>query len=342
VKRPKVLLAHTGGTIGMRRGARGYAPSPGHLAETLAAMPELADPTMPTVELLEFEPLLDSADMVPADWERIARSIAERYPYVDGVVVLHGTDTMAFTASALSFLLEGLAKPVIVTGSQLPLTEVRSDGRENLFASLQLAARHDLHEVCVYFNGRLLRGNRSTKVSASGFDAFDSPNEAPLGSVGVDIVLRPGAARPPQPGPLRVHALKDVTVAALRLFPGIRPELLRNVLQPPVQGVVLETYGAGNAPTRDPALLEAVRLATARGVVVVNCTQCLQGRVDMREYATGAALLDAGVVSGADMTPEAALSKLIWLLGSGLPASEVAQRMQRDERGELTRTNGVG
>lgn len=299
-------------------------------------MPELADAAMPEIELLEFDPLLDSADMVPADWERIATSIAERYPEVDGVVVLHGTDTMAFTASALSFLLDGLAKPVVVTGSQLPLVEVRSDARENLFAALQLAARDDLHEVCVYFNGKLLRGNRSTKVSASGYDAFDSPNEAPLGSVGVDVTLRSGAARPPQSGPLRVHPVRDVTVAALRLFPGIRAELLHNVLQPPVQGVVLETYGAGNAPTREPALLDAVREATARGVVVVNCTQCLHGRVDMSGYATGAALLDAGVVSGADMTPEAALSKLIWLLSSDLPRAEVARRMQQDVRGELT------
>jgi L-asparaginase len=336
VTRPKVLLAHTGGTIGMRRGERGYAPSPGHLAELLGAMPELADAAMPEIELLEFDPLLDSADMVPADWERIATSIAERYPDVDGVAVLHGTDTMAFTASALSFLLDGLAKPVIVTGSQLPLVEVRSDARENLFAALQLAARDDLHEVCVYFNGKLLRGNRSTKVSASGYDAFDSPNEAPLGSVGVEVTLRPGAARPPQGGALRVHPVRDVTVAALRLFPGIRAELLHNVLQPPVQGVVLETYGAGNAPTREPALLDAVREATARGVVVVNCTQCLHGRVDMSGYATGVALLDAGVVSGADMTPEAALSKLIWLLSSDLPRSEVARRMQQDVRGELT------
>lgn len=320
----------------MRRGARGYAPSPGHLAELLGAMPELADAAMPEIELLEFDPLLDSADMVPADWERIATSIAERYPEVDGVVVLHGTDTMAFTASALSFLLDGLAKPVVVTGSQLPLVEVRSDARENLFAALQLAARDDLHEVCVYFNGKLLRGNRSTKVSASGYDAFDSPNEAPLGSVGVDVTLRSGAARPPQSGPLRVHPVRDVTVAALRLFPGIRAELLHNVLQPPVQGVVLETYGAGNAPTREPALLDAVREATARGVVVVNCTQCLHGRVDMSGYATGSALLDVGVVSGADMTPEAALSKLIWLLSSDLPRAEVARRMQQDVRGELT------
>lgn len=332
----KVLLAHTGGTIGMRRGERGYAPSPGHLAELLRGMPELDDPAIPEFELLEFDPLLDSADMVPADWERIANRIAERYPHVDGVVVLHGTDTMAFTASALSYLLEGLAKPVIVTGSQLPLAEARSDARENLIAALQLAARNDLHEVCIYFNGKLLRGNRSTKVSASGYDAFDSPNEAPLGSVGVDVTLRPGAARPPQTGPLRVHPVRDVTVAALRLFPGIRGELLRNVLQPPVQGVVLETYGAGNAPTRDVGLLEAVREATTRGVVVVNCTQCLHGRVDMRGYATGAALLEAGVVSGADMTPEAALSKLIWLLSSDLPRAEVARRMQQDTRGELT------
>jgi len=332
----KVLLAHTGGTIGMRRGPRGYEPQAGYLAELLSRMPELADPSMPEVELVEFEPLLDSADNRPADWLRMAREVAARYDAIDGVVLLHGTDTMAYSASALAFLLEGLGKPVVLTGSQVPLAEVRSDARENLVASLQLAARADLHAVCVYFSGRLLRGCRATKVSASGFDAFDSPNEAPLGHVGIDIALRPGAPRPPQPGPLRVPELADVTVAALRLFPGIDARFVRHVLQEPLRGLVLETYGAGNAPSRDPELLDALAEATARGVVIVNTTQCLRGRVDMRGYATGAALLDAGVVSGADMTPEAALCKLIYLLGSGHAPDQVASLMQRDLRGELT------
>lgn len=334
--RKRVLIAHTGGTIGMRRGEQGYAPAPGYLAERLAAMPELDDTALPVTGLEEFAPLLDSSDMGPADWERIARVLEARYAEFDGFVVLHGTDTLAYSASALSFLLEGLAKPVIVTGSQIPLAEVRSDARENLITSLLLASRDDIAEVCVYAGGSLMRGVRATKVSASGFEAFASPNESPLATVGVDVRIRPGALRPPQPGGLQVHPLRDVRVAALRLFPGIQAELVGTVLQAPLRGLVLETYGAGNAPARDPRLLEAFAEATARGVVVVNCTQCLRGRVDMTGYATGAALSRAGVVSGVDMTPEAALAKLLWLLSRGLPPEEVARLVQRDLRGELS------
>src|SRR5690606_22273311 len=196
----KVLLAHTGGTIGMHRGPRGFEPRQGYLAELLGRMPELTDPRMPEIALVEWGPLLDSADNRPADWQRMAHEIAAHYDDIDGVVLLHGTDTMAYTSSALSFLLAGLGKPVIITGSQVPLAEVRSDARENLVASLQLAARTDLHEVCVYFSGHVLRGCRATKVSASGFDAFESPNQAPLGQVGVDISLRAEALRPAQAG----------------------------------------------------------------------------------------------------------------------------------------------
>lgn len=332
----RVLLAHTGGTIGMKRGERGYEPLAGHLARLLAAMPELSSPRLPAMELLEFEPLLDSSDMVPADWLRMARTIESHYDDFDGFVVLHGTDTLAYTSSALSFLLEGLRKPVVVTGSQVPLAELRSDARENLLNALLLAAREDLHEVCVCFGGRLMRGNRVTKVSSSGFDGFESPNELELAHLGVDIEMRPGALREPQAGALAVHDLLDVTVAAIRLFPGINALFLENVLRDPVRGLVLETYGAGNAPSRDAALLALLREATARGVVVVNITQCLRGRVDMDGYATGSALKSAGVVSGLDMTPEAALAKLIWLLGKGLDAGEVRCLVPRNLRGELT------
>lgn len=332
----RVLVAHTGGTIGMRRGERGYEPFPGHLARLLSELPELASDLLPRLELLEFEPLLDSSDMVPADWLRVARTIESHYAEFDGFVVLHGTDTLAYTSSALSFLLDGLRKPVVVTGSQVPLVELRSDARENLINSLLLAASGVLHEVCVCFGGRLLRGNRVTKVSTSGFDAFESPNELELARIGVDIEFRQGALRPPQDGELTVHELPDVTVAALRLFPGISARLLENVLREPVEGLVLETYGAGNAPSRDAALLEVLAEATARGVVVVNITQCLRGRVDMGGYATGSALERAGVVSGLDMTPEAALAKLIWLFGRGLDAAEVRRLVPLDLRGELT------
>ncbi len=321
----------------MRRGPHGYAPAPGFLAERLAAMPELKDPQLPDTELLEFEPLLDSSDITPTDWERMARVLAARVDDFDGFVVLHGTDTMAYSASALSFLLEGWNKPVVMTGSQIPLVEVRSDARENLITSLLLAARDDLTEVCLYLNGVVLRGNRSTKVSTSGFAAFESPNEVPMGEVGIGIVMRPGALRPPASPPVHVRPLDaNLTVACLRLFPGIQAGLLRNVLQPPIRGLVLETFGAGNAPVRDDALLASLAEATKRGVVIVNCTQCLRGRVDMEGYAGGNALARVGVISGSDMTPEAALAKLVWLLSQDLPKAEIERLMRTDLRGELT------
>jgi L-asparaginase len=336
MSRKRVLLAHTGGTIGMRRGPGGYEPAPGHLERLLAAMPELSSPELPETELVEFEPLLDSSDMAPSDWQRVARIIESRYDRFDGFVVLHGTDTLAYTASALSFLLEGLGKPVVVTGSQVPLGEVRTDARENLVGSLLVAAGGQLPEVTVCFGGLVMRGNRVTKVSSTGFAAFESPNFPPLVRLGVAIEPGPAAPRPPAEGPLRVADLRPVSVAALRLFPGITPELVANVLRPPLSGLVLETYGAGNAPTRDPALLEALASAVGRGVVVVNTTQCLRGGVDMDGYATGSALRRAGVVSGADMTPEAALAKLIWLLGQGLEPARVRELAAQDLRGELT------
>jgi L-asparaginase len=339
--RPRVHILYTGGTIGMRAQGGVYRPAPGYLQEQLAGMAELSRPEMPEVSLEELSPLLDSADMRPRDWQRIAEAVAARYDAAEGFVVIHGTDTMAYTASALSFMLGNLGKPVILTGSQIPLAEVRSDARENLIAALLLAAM-PIPEVCLYLSGVLLRGNRSTKVSSSGLDAFASPNFPPLGVVGVDIALEWGRLLPPPAAPLRVQALGPAQVAALRLFPGITADILRNFLLEPIQGLVLETYGAGNAPAGDPDLLAVLRRATERGVVIVNCTQCLHGRVEMGDYATGRALREVGVVSGADMTAEAALAKLLYLFSQDLPPDEVARQVQRDLRGELTEAPGGG
>jgi L-asparaginase len=334
-ERSRVLLLHTGGTLGMRRRDDGsYAPAAGALAEALAGLPELARAPLPELELVEFDPLLDSSDMRPDDWQRIADALAERLPTVAGAVVLHGTDTMAYTASALSFLLAGLDRPVVLTGAQIPLAEVRSDARENLVTALLLACDARLREVAVYMNGRLLRGNRCTKVSSVGFDAFDSPNLPALAEVGVDVRWRDALLRPATAPPLRALRLRSVPVVALRLFPGITGATLRQVLRDPVRGLVLETYGAGNAPTRDDDLLDAIAEATARGVVIVNVTQCLRGAVRMDAYAAGRGLLAAGVVSGGDMTAEAALTKLTVLLSQPLEPSEVARRMAIDLAGE--------
>jgi L-asparaginase len=333
----RVYVAYTGGTIGMKRSADGYLPQPGYLQKQMARMPELRDASMPEFTIREYEPLLDSSNMTPREWVKIANDIAEQYDAYDGFVVLHGTDTMAYTASALPFMLHGLRKPVIISGSQIPLCEVRNDARENLITSLLIAASCDIPEVCLYFGGKLLRGCRAVKVSADGFAAFDSPNHPPLGTVGIDIEIDwPRIRRPRGKNRLEVREVAAPVVSALRLFPGISPELVRNVLRPPLQGLVLEAYGVGNGPDQDAAFIAALAEATARGVVVVDCTQCLEGTVNLGEYATGTALASAGVISGFDMTAEAALAKLYYLFSRGWTSERVQREMQRDLQGELT------
>jgi L-asparaginase len=334
----RVYIAHTGGTIGMNRTRDGYTPLPGYLQKQMESMPEFRHPSMPEFTIHDYDPLLDSSNMTPRDWVKIARDIAGHYDDYDGFVVLHGTDTMAYTASALPFMLDGLRKPVIITGSQIPLCEVRNDARENLITSLLIASNEAIPEVCLYFGGKLLRGCRSVKVSADGFAAFDSPNSPPLGTVGIDIEIDWNLVRRTNAGAhLRVQELTSPVVSALRLFPGISPELVRNVLRPPLQGLVLEAYGVGNGPDHDREFLAALTEATGRGVVIVDCTQCLEGTVDLSEYATGSALARAGVISGFDLTAEAALAKLYYLFSRGDAPESVKRDMQVDLRGEMTR-----
>jgi L-asparaginase len=333
----RVAILHTGGTLGMRRSERGYTPERGYLASLLEGMPELHE--VAEYDLIEHDPLLDSASVRPRDWLEIARIIARRKERYDGFVVLHGTDTMAYTASALAFMLRGLRRPVILTGSQIPLCELRTDARGNLLTALMLAAADEpVEEVSLYFGGRLMRGCRTVKVSATGFDAFDSPNFPPLAHAGIDITVDrlvvDSAVQPDKPVPLPQRL--DASVGALRLFPGLSAELVRNALREPLQGLVLEAYGAGNAPVDDPELLRAIADATARGVVIVDCTQCLRGTVDLHAYATGSALLRVGVIGGADMTVEAALAKLVYLLSTLRLTSHVRDLMGQSLCGELT------
>ena len=335
--RKRVYVAYTGGTIGMKRTRNGYEPHSGYLQEQMDAIPELHHPSMPSFTIHEYDPLLDSSNMTPRQWVEIARDLAANYDRYDGFVVVHGTDTMAYTASALPFMLHGLGKPVVITGSQIPLCEIRNDARENLITSLMIAADYAIPEVCLYFGGKLLRGCRAVKVSASGFAAFDSPNFPPLGTVGIDIDINWELVRKPKRAQkLKVQELGSTVVSALRLFPGISPELVRNVLRPPLQGLVLEAYGVGNGPDQDTAFIDALAEATKRGVVIVDCTQCLEGKVDLAEYAAGSALARAGVISGFDMSAEAALAKMYYLFSRGDGADKVKREMQKDLCGELT------
>lgn len=334
--RRNVYIVYTGGTIGMRPSEHGYVPATGYLEAQMRADPVLSRPELPQYVIHELTPLLDSSNMSPSDWQRIGEDIYENYKRYDGFIVLHGTDTMAYSASALSFLFSGLGKPIVFTGSQIPLCELRNDARENLVTSLLIAGREKVPEVCLLVGDQLLRGNRSTKVSAASFQAFQSPNYPPLGRAGALLTIDQDAVRTPPSGTLKFHKPGKAQVADLRLFPGITPELLRSFLRPPLEGAVLHTYGVGNAPTH-PEFLAALQEATARGVVIINCTQCLEGCVDMKGYETGRRLLEVGLISGYDMTSEAALTKLFWLLSLGLSREEVQRQMQENLRGELSR-----
>jgi L-asparaginase len=337
-----VFIAYTGGTIGMQPTPDGYTPAPGHLAQVMASLPELQTSALPEYDIHEYDPLIDSANMTPALWFKIAQDIADHYAEYDGFVVIHGTDTMAYTASALPFMLQGLNKPVILTGSQIPLSEVRNDARSNLITAMMLAADYEIPEVCLCFGDTLLRGCRSTKVNAVGFQAFASPNFPPLARIGIDVNIDWDQVLPPttEDVPIQVNAFETPLVGVLRLFPGISAELIHSMLRPPLQGLVLEAYGVGNGPSNNLELMEALRSATERGVLVVDCSQCLQGYVDLNGYAAGSALAKIGIISGYDMTTEAALAKMFYLFGQNLPLDEVNRLMQTNLRGELTPPSG--
>jgi L-asparaginase len=273
--------------------------------------------------------------MTPLDWQSIADDIRKNYDQYDGFVILHGTDTMAFTASALSFMLENLAKPVIVTGSQIPLEQLRSDGQQNLLNALFVAANYPINEVALFFNNTLYRGNRTTKAHADGFNAFASPNLAPLLEAGIHIRRLNTPPAPTGDGELIVHPITPQPIGVVTIYPGISSDVVSNFLLQPVKALILRSYGVGNAP-QNPAFLKELKEASARGIVVVNLTQCMSGKVNMGGYATGNALALAGVISGYDLTVEATLTKLHFLLSQNLSSDEVRRLMQLNLRGELT------
>ncbi len=335
--RKKICIVYTGGTIGMMPTQQGYAPQPGYFAQSLAQIPDLKSEDMPDWELVELCPLLDSSNIAAAQWHIIGRTIFERYHDFDGFVVLHGTDTMAYSASALSFMLENLNKPVVFTGSQIPLCRLRSDGRDNLINSLLIAAQGVVRQVCLYFGGVLLRGNRSTKSSADGLQAFSSPNYPVLAHAGVDIRFNHSVIGNPSPsGPLQLVEPQDVPIGVLKIFPGIQFDLFAPILTQNLRGIVLETFGTGNLPDDNGSLLPLIQKAFTHGSIITVCSQCHQGAVHLGTYATSSPLKQAGAVSGLDMTTEAAVAKLYYLFSKGLDKQTIKYWMEQDLRGELT------
>lgn len=330
----RILIINTGGTIGMTRTENGYVPNLENFRRSLEEMPELRSEQMPKWKMINIDPLMDSSNMSVEDWNIIGRLIRDNYEEYDGFVVFHGTDTMAYTASALSFMLENLAKPVIITGAQIPISEIRSDGKDNIIATLLIAASGKINEVCIYFRGELIRGNRAIKYSADGFMAFTSPNYPVLAKAGIDITFNEPLLIPKPSEPFSFQELRDIPIGVIKVFPGIQFDLFKNIMTESLKGIVIETFGAGNIPSNATALLPIIHKAFEHGSVVTVCTQCPQGTVHLGTYETSDALKKAGAVSGKDMTTEAAIAKLYYLFSKGYDTKEVCRLMETSLRGE--------
>ena len=327
-----VLHIYTGGTIGMKEDPGNQTLRPFDFSSLMEEVPELRKFAL-RIDSYTFDPLIDSSDIEPSMWQKLAEIIRDNYNSYDGFVVLHGTDTMAYSASALSFMLENLSKPVIFTGSQLPIGRPRTDGKENLISAVEIASAREpdgsptVPEVCIYFNSLLLRGNRCTKVDATGFEAFRSPNLPPLAEAGIDIRYNRDIIRRTHPGPFRIHTKLDTSVT--------RQVVEDILLGSRTRAIIIESYGCGNAPSSD-WFIDIVREAGARGKILYNVTQCIRGLVNMDLYATGRTLKDAGVLGGKDITTESALGKLFFLMGNSDDNESVKAYLEYDLRGEMS------
>jgi L-asparaginase len=338
-----ILLVYTGGTIGMMINPKTGSLESFNFKHLEENMPELKKMGY-SVSTIEFEPPLDSSDIGPESWGKLVGIIADNYDLYDGFVILHGTDTMAYTASALSFMLENLNKPVILTGSQLPIGTLRTDGKENLITAIEIAAAKEnnqavVPEVCIFFGNHLMRGNRTTKINADYFNAFRSFNYPALARAGINIKFETSLIYYPSlRKPFKPHYLIDRNVVVLKLFPGILPETVSAILNIPyLKGVVLESFGSGNAPTAD-WFINMLKEAVERGLVIVNITQCSAGHVEMERYEAGRKLLDCGVINGYDGTTESALAKLMFLFGHEMTTKQVMEHMNCSLIGEVTLT----
>jgi len=337
----QILILYTGGTIGMTSSAQGYVPDDGfetllngrlHLHHSPGSAHQLPD-----YRLVKFDQLIDSSNLMPADWTLIGQALIENWHDYDGFIVLHGTDTMAYTASALSFILQGMNKPVIITGSQIPLSELRNDALDNLVTSLILAGNYDIPEVCIYFNGRLLRGNRSKKVKSTELDAFDSPNFAWLGQVGIHIAIQhPLLLKPGSPN-FNLPHFKPNGIVIAPIYPGISARVIDALLDAEeVRALILQSYGVGNPPDQNKTFIASLERAGNNGIVVLNTSQCLQGSVHQGAYATGETLNQIGVIPAADLTLEAAFTKLHFLIGMGDDATAIRENITRPLCGECS------
>ncbi|CAM3567065.1 asparaginase [Paraphotobacterium marinum] len=333
----KIYICYTGGTIGMVRSPNGYVPAKNYMHEQLLKIPELHRDEMPSFTLNEYEPLIDSSNMNPNDWVRIANDIYKNYEMYDGFVILHGTDTMAYTSSALSFIFENLNKPIIVTGSQIPLCEIRSDAHNNLLTSLFLAANYPVNEVSLFFNNKLLRGNRAKKIHADGFDAFESPNLPPLIHAGINIKVNKSLIDLPKKRnvPVKINTLYTQPIGVVTFYPGISTQVIKNTILQPVKALIIQTFGVGNAP-QEPSFIQLLKEANENKILILNITQCLSGKVNMDGYATGKELQNVGVTSGYDITLEAALTKLHLILSLPISFDERKMLLAQNLKGEIT------
>jgi len=343
LKKASLLLIYTGGTIGMKEDINDQTLKPFDFSQIVEEVPEIRKFAF-KIDSYTFDPLIDSSDVEPSLWQSLASLISDRYEDYDGFIILHGTDTMSYSASALSFMLDGLTKPVIFTGSQLPIGVPRTDGKENLILAVEIASAKDIDghakvpEVCVCFGSMLMRGNRTSKVNADVFRAFRSPNFPAIAEAGINIRYAEELIRKPLDWyqSLKINSKLDTRVGILKIHPGITPEAVRYFLySPATRAVIIETYGSGNAPSGQ-WFVDIVREAVKSGKIIVNVTQCLTGTVNMNIYATGKSLEKAGVVNGYDSTTESALAKLFFLMGKSTDNEWVRQMMARNLKGEIS------